>query len=386
MSIHVLLTGTSQKISPNDRASCGSADGESTTSATAPIADAFTDESNQEKKQAIPSTETYKAKSEAYQGKNTTASSNKGSKANINQKYVGDVSSKNSKADPDKNANAFSEKQSNDNNMDTRFISSVDNKINPDENKGTYSKKSHKAKQNKPDSQQEKEPSGYVNKTYEDLSTKSKHDHAYSKKGRKAKQVGMKPDSQHKKELAGHVNKACEQSDVSVNSTEISSVEYGSAKQHDEKGPYSPTEMSKRPTSGILKRRSKSPNRSRSSADISLDTNALVYGYSHGSGTNPNTLHIPTIERTRSRSHSVSSGSRSRSSSMSKVSGKDKMLPKTTRQYGDLSNFLNDRGHRSRSHSRSGYRERSGSRTSEKEQKKTTGGKRVHIQGVESDI
>ena len=175
---------------------------------------------------------------------------------------------------------------------------------------------------------------------------------------------------------------------------------------------YEMSKVNKTPVNGILKTRSKSPNRSQSSTEGStIDSNALVYGYSQTTHAHPNTQHIPVLERTRSRSrsrgtagsHRSGSTGRSRSGSVGKSSGKDLgKTPKNARQYNDMSHFL-DRpkhdSHRPRSRSGSvGRRTRSDSRTSENvpsevsfaasgsSSKKNTGGKRVHIQGVESDI
>lgn len=153
---------------------------------------------------------------------------------------------------------------------------------------------------------------------------------------------------------------------------------------------------------GILKqKRAKSPNRSYSSTEgSSVDTSALVYGYSHGPGPHPNTQHIPVIERSRSRSRGRPSSNRSgstgrsagRSGSVGRAGGKDK-APNTGRNYADMSGFLQEPKRSNRPRSNSTGRRRADSRTSENvpsevsfSSSKKTGGKRVHIQGVESDI
>lgn len=176
----------------------------------------------------------------------------------------------------------------------------------------------------------------------------------------------------------------------------------GKGKNYSRREEVEMSKVNKMPN-GILKTRSKSPNRSYSSTEgSSVDTNALVYGYNHSTGVHPNTQHIPVIERSRSRSRSRPSSNRSgstgrsgRHGSVGRAGGKEKN-PHTGREYADMSAFLQEpKKQRPRSRSSGSMsRRRADSRTSENvpsevsfaSSKKTTGGKRVHIQGVESDI
>ncbi|XP_076448139.1 uncharacterized protein LOC143284897 [Babylonia areolata] len=181
---------------------------------------------------------------------------------------------------------------------------------------------------------------------------------------------------------------------------------YDKKKAYSRNEEYEMSKVSKVPN-GILKTRSKSPNRSQSSTEGStVDSNALVYGYSQTTHAHPNTQHIPVLERTRSRSrsrgtssHRSGSAGRSRSGSVGKSSGKDMKAPKTSRQYSDMSHFLEKQKERPRSRSGSvGRRARSDSKTSDHtpsevsfapsgaSSKKNTGGRRVHIQSVETDF
>lgn len=186
-------------------------------------------------------------------------------------------------------------------------------------------------------------------------------------------------------------------------------VKYDKKKNFSRHEEYEMSKVSKVPN-GILKQsRSKSPNRSQSSTEGStVDSNAMVYGYSQTAHAHPNTQHIPVLERTRSRSrsrgtssHRSGSAGRSRSGSVGKSSGKDMAkAPKSARQYSDMSHFLEKPKERPRSRSGSvGRRSRSDSKTSDHHtpsevsfapsgasSKKNTGGRRVHIQGVETDF
>lgn len=257
-----------------------------------------------------------------------------------------------------------------------------------------------------------KNANAYSNKGYK-IDGDEKSTNNYYNKGYKADSDEKKPHRQNSysrrdKNQGGHLNEAYEQSDVSADGTDFSRGESGRALKYAKNKQYSRTEeyqmskVNKMPVNGILKTRSKSPNRSQSSTESSTDNNALVYGYSHSSSAHPNTQHIVTVEKTRSRSHSRgsrsvrsgSTGSQGRSSSASRATGKDKKMPSTGRQYGDLSTFLDEKGRKPRSRSNSTNRKRNDSRASERElgdisfssSKKNTVGKRVHIQGVESDI
>lgn len=179
---------------------------------------------------------------------------------------------------------------------------------------------------------------------------------------------------------------------------------------------YELTKVSRVPN-GILKTpRSKSPDRSQSSTEGSApDANALIYGYSATKHDHhPNTHHVPKeLEKSRSRSRgrsrsgsrgpgSAGSGHSSRRGSIGK-SGKG-AAPKTDRQYNDLSSFVNQSSGRPRSRSSGSLgrssRQRSDSKNSDttpsevsfapsgsgSSSKKNTGGRRVQIQSVESDI
>ena len=223
----------------------------------------------------------------------------------------------------------------------------------------------------------------------------------------------------YRREKGGQHNAAFDESDhanvrgghVSRRDSGRGAGRYDKKKHYSRNDEYEMSKVNKAPVNGILKTRSKSPNRSQSSTEGStIDSNALVYGYSQTSHAHPNTQHIPVIERTRSRSRSRGTGShrsastgRPRSGSVGKSSGKDLgKAPKGSRQYSDMSHFLDQPkhgSHRPRSRSGSvGRRTRSDSRTSENvpsevsyaqsgsSSKRNTGGKRVHIQGVESDI
>ncbi|KAL8558196.1 hypothetical protein ACOMHN_036285 [Nucella lapillus] len=184
-------------------------------------------------------------------------------------------------------------------------------------------------------------------------------------------------------------------------------VKYDKKKNYSRHEEYEMSKVSKVPN-GILKTRSKSPNRSQSSTEGStVDSKAMVYGYSQTTHAHPNTQHIPVLERTRSRSrsrgtssHRSGSAGRSRSGSVGKSAGKDIKPPKSARQYSDMSHFLDKPKERPRSRSGSlGKRSRSDSKTSENNtpsevsfaasgasSKRNTGGRRVHIQGVETDF
>ncbi|KAK7102977.1 hypothetical protein V1264_021121 [Littorina saxatilis] len=222
----------------------------------------------------------------------------------------------------------------------------------------------------------------------------------------------------YRKEKGGHYNSAFDEADTSnVRGGHVSRRDSGRSTKYDKKKNYSRNEeyeMNKvniKPVNGILKTRSKSPNRSHSSTEGStVDSKALVYGYSQTTNVHPNTQHIPHLERTRSRSrsrgatsHRSGSTGRSRSGSVGRSAGKDmKQAPpsaKGGRQYNDMAHFL-DKPKQGSSRPRSnsvGRKPRSESRTSEhvpsevsfatsNVSSKKTGGKRVHIQGVESDI
>ena len=248
----------------------------------------------------------------------------------------------------------------------------------------------------------------YSNKAYHADADERNFERRESYRREKAEKGGHEnvafDEADHTKERGGHVSRK----DSGRGSGRV--VKYDKKKNYSRNEEYEMSKVSKMPN-GILKpSRSKSPNRSQSSTEGStIDSNALVYGYSQTTHAHPNTQHIPVLERTRSRSRSRGPGShrsastgRSRSGSVGKSAGKDmSKAPKGARQYNDMSHFLEKPkrdNHRPRSRSGSvGRRARSDSRTSENvpsevsfapsgASSKKTGGKRVHIQGVESDI
>lgn len=213
--------------------------------------------------------------------------------------------------------------------------------------------------------------------------------------------------SSYRRQKGGHYNDAFDD-EMDKGGSHMSRRDSGRSarnkgKNYTRKEELEMSKVNKMPVNGILKQtRSKSPNRSYSSTEgsSSADANALVYGYSKSAHAHPNTQHIPVIERSRSRSRGRPSSNRSgstgrsgRPSSVGRAGGKDKAPPKTGRNYADMSNFLNEpKKPRSRS-SGSMSRKRADSRTSELvpsevsfSSSKKTGGKRVHIQGEETDI
>ena len=160
---------------------------------------------------------------------------------------------------------------------------------------------------------------------------------------------------------------------------------------------------------GILKTRNHSPSRSYTSTEGSVDANALVFGYSHNSSKQqqPNVHHKPVLERRRSRStgrshSSMQSGSslgRSSSHDRRRSSDRKKPKPKSGGRMYNEDVFIDDRRRRARSNSlgRSSRRSDRVSDSGDSESTATSyasskrismnpGGKRVQIQGTETDL
>ena len=259
---------------------------------------------------------------------------------------------------------------------------------------------------------------GSYGSTEDVRSSTSSHDNAnyiYSNKAYKADEGEKKLNRQgsFKQTQKCHLNAAFDETDVSYVREEYPQRRSSGRRLHGGKSgkvTLSIKEMSEfgrvsKVPNGILKTRSRSPNRSHSSTESgTVDNKALVYGYSETRQAHPNTLHVPVVESRRSRSKTranprlAGSFNRSRSSSVGKVNGVGN-APSKSRQFADMTGFLNQphRDHRRQRSASLGRRSRRDSKTSDNPSSevsfatsgvssKRSGNKRVHIQTVESDI